>query len=151
MFTPTTPIAGFAISGLTSPTYTFVSDVAPSLFGKQVAVTALGGTQAGVTAHSISSPFTATATRPSVLKPITYNSNGTVKSIPVNSTKLLVRKGVSCLPTVVKVASISISFDIPAGAETYDAANLNALYSAAIGLLQQQGQGLRDSATAGIL
>jgi hypothetical protein len=44
----TSPITGGAQTGLTSPTYTVVTDTAPpGNPGKQVAVTALGGTQAG--------------------------------------------------------------------------------------------------------
>lgn len=57
-FTLTSPITGAAQTGFTSPTYTLTSDLAPDNNGKQVAVTALGGTQVGVTTHSVAAPFT---------------------------------------------------------------------------------------------
>lgn len=52
-FTLTSPITGAAQTGFTTPTYTHVSDVAPEANGRQVAVTALGGTQTNVIAHSV--------------------------------------------------------------------------------------------------
>ena len=68
MWNPTSPVTGAAQTGLTTPTYTFVADVAPDANGKQVAVTALGGTQVGVTPHSVASPFTGTFVRPKSFK-----------------------------------------------------------------------------------
>lgn len=50
-------LTGAEQTGFTSPTYTTAADNAPDFNAKQVAVTAVGGTQAGVTAHSVSSPF----------------------------------------------------------------------------------------------
>jgi hypothetical protein len=67
-FTLTSPITGAAQTGLTAPTYTHTPDVAPAASGRQVAVTALGGTQTGVLAHTVSSPFTLTFFKPSVSK-----------------------------------------------------------------------------------
>jgi len=59
-WSPTTPVTGGAQTGFTAPTYTLSVDTAPDINGKQHAVTALGGTQAGVTSHSVSNPFTVT-------------------------------------------------------------------------------------------
>lgn len=151
MFTFTSPVTGSAIVGLTTPSYTVVQDTALSLFSKQIAVSVLGGTQTGVTSHSISSPFTGTVSRPSVLKQIAYNSNGTVKNIPVNAYRVLCRKGVTPVAGVIKNASIDIAINVPAGSETLDAANLSALFSFASGLLLQQLQGMRNMASDGIL
>lgn len=151
MFTPTSPVTGSAIIGLTSPTYTLTSDVSPSIFGKQFAVTALGGTQTGVNSHSISSPFTGTFTRASVLKQIQLNANGSIKNVPVNTHKLLIRKGLSCALNTVKNGSVEITLNLPAGSETYDQANVSALCSFAAGLLLQQIQGIRDTVTDGLV
>lgn len=149
----TSPVTGAAISGLTSPTYTLTKDVAPSMYGVQHVVSALGGTQTGVVPHSVGRPFTITATRPPVLKTITYNNSGTVKAVPTNTTKLLVRKDVVCdlAATIHKVGDISISANIPAGAETYDAPSINALFSAAIGALVQVQQGFVDTVKSGVI
>lgn len=153
MYSPSTPINGAANSLLTSPTYTIVADTPPNAVSKQYNVSALGGTQTGVTVHSVSSPFTLTAFRPQTFKVLGQpNSCGVIKSFPKNEYVLLVRKGVGVLanqPT--QVASIRVSISIPAGSDTYDKANLAALFSAAIGLLTQIPQGLYDLGTTGTL
>lgn len=152
-YTPTSPVTGGAQTGLTSPTYTIVPDVAPDVNGKQVAVTALGGTQTGVTVHSVSNPFTATFTRPRVLKTLPQlGANGQYPSIPNNTNKLLIRKGVTpALNQPARVMQIAISIDTPAGAETYDAANVRAALALAIGLLNQQSAGIGDTVVNGVM
>ena len=67
-FSLTSPITGAAQTGFTTPTYTHVADTAPDVNGRQVAITALGGTQAGVTVHSVASPFSITFFRPKAYK-----------------------------------------------------------------------------------
>lgn len=64
----TTPITGGAQTGFTAPTYTNAADLSPDINAKQYAVTGLGGTQAGVTAHAASSPFLITYYRPKVYR-----------------------------------------------------------------------------------
>lgn len=153
-FTPTSPITGGLQTGLTSPTYTHVADVAPDVNGKQVAVTALGGTQTGVTAHSISSPFTLTAIRPKTMRllPQPNPTTGLVKNVPKNTTKVITRKGV--IPLAGQAPAIMIvttTIDVPAGADTADTLNVKAALSAHIGLLSQQSAGIGDTVTTGIL
>lgn len=151
----TTPITGQAQTGFTAPTYTTVTDTAPSGNpGKQVAVTAIGGTQAGVTVHSVASPFTLNFTRPSNLKvlgspnPVT----GVVTQIPSNTYKLIVRKGVTPLAgQAIKVMNVTLSCDVPAGSDTADAPNVRAALSAAFGALVQQSAGFGDLAINGVL
>jgi len=150
---PTTPITGAAQTGFTTPTYTIASDVAPDVNGKQHAVTALGGTQAGVTAHSIQSPFTVTFVRPRVFKYLgkTNPVTGLLPNVPKNTWKILIRKGVTPLAgQPASIMNITITCDIPAGADTADAANIRAAFSAAIGALSQQSAGIGDSAVSGI-
>jgi hypothetical protein len=153
-FTLTSPITGGAQTGLTSPTYTHASDIAPDVNGKQVAVTALGGTQTGVTVHSVASPFTVTIIRPKSFKTLSpvVPGTGLLPSVPKNSWKVIIRKGV--IPLAGQPASvmlIKMELDVPAGADVADAPNVRAALSAAIGALNQQSAGLGDTLVSGIV
>lgn len=137
-------VNGSAITGLTSPVYNTSLDVATDLNAKQSAVTSLGGTQVGVTVHSTTSPFTITYSRPKVAK--SARLVGTTYQIPINTYYYRVRKGVTAVAgQPVKVAMIEMKVNIPAGSETLDKANLDALFSAAAGAFAMQLQGLRDT------
>lgn len=144
-----TNVTGSAVSGLTSPTYTVATDSSDS-YSKQFAVTALGGTQPGVTVHSTSSPFTVTFSRPKAARVPTLI--GTQYQVPVNTYYFRVRKGVTAIAgQPARVAMVETRVNIPAGAETLDKANLDALFSAAAGAFAAQLQGLRDTITNNIL
>lgn len=154
MFALTSPITGGAQTGFTSPTYTIVADQAPDINGKQVAVSAVGGTQAGVTLHSVSSPFTVTVIRPRIFKQLgqVNPTTGSLPSVPKNQWVILVRKGVVPLlgqPPALMV--IRITMDVPAGSDVADAPNIRAALAAAIGALNQQSAGLGDSVISGVL
>jgi hypothetical protein len=151
---PTSPITGLAQTGLTSPTYTVVSDVAPSTNAKQVAVTALGGTQTGVTISSVSSPFTLNFVRPQTLRglPAPNPVTGVIANIPRNTYQLITRKGVTPAVNQGQIPmTIRTTVDVPAGADTYDAANVRAALSAHFGYLSQQSAGIGDTATSGVM
>lgn len=153
-FNPTSPVTGATVTGLTSPTYTLTLDLAPSPNGKQYAVSALGGTQAGVDVNTVSKPFTSTFFRPAVLRslPAANPVTGVVKSVPVNTYKLVSRKGVQpSANQVSQVARITTTFEIPAGAETYEPEDLRALISHHIGLLTQQAAGIADTVVTGVM
>lgn len=153
-FSPTSPITGTSQTGLTSPTYIHAADVAPDVNGKQVAVTALGGTQTGVIAHSISSPFTLTMIRPKTMKllPAVNPTTGQLRNVPKNTSKVITRKGVVPLAGQAPVVMVvTTTIDVPAGADTADAASVRAALSAHIGLLSQQSAGIGDTVTTGIL
>lgn len=153
-FTLTSPITGAAQTGLTTPTYTHIADNAPDNNGKQVAVTALGGTQTGVTTHSVASPFTITFVRPKVFKYLgkPNPTTGLVKDVPRNVFKLITRKGVTPLVNQ-PYANMQITtiFEVPAGSDTYDSANVRAALSAHIGALSQQPAGAGDSCINGVI
>jgi len=154
MWSLTSPISGAAQTGLTSPTYSFVPDVAPDNNGKQVAVTALGGTQAGVTTHSGSAPFTVTFSRPKVFKNLgkANPQTGLIGSVPRNQYKLITRKAVLPLagqPVVTMMVTTVI--ELPAGADTADAPNVRAALSAHIGALDQQAADLGETVVTGIM
>jgi hypothetical protein len=153
-FALTSPITGAAQTGFTSPTYTHVTDSAPDVTGKQVAVTALGGTQAGVTTHSMSSPFTLTFFRPKAFRFLgkPNPTTGLIKDVPRNSFKLITRKGVTVL-TGQPFANMQITtvIDIPAGSDTADAANIRAALSAHFGAVAQQTAGVGDTCVSGVV
>jgi len=148
------PVTGSTQTGLTSPTYTISADVAPDSNGKQYAVTALGGTQTGVDAHSISSPFTITAVRPasfrmlSTVNPVT----GMLSSVPRNTWKIITRKGV--VPLSGQPASplvIRTVIEVPAGGDTANPEDIRAALSLHVGALWQQSAGIGDSLVTGIM
>jgi hypothetical protein len=152
--TVTSPITGTAQTGLTAPTYTLTADLAPDTNGKQNAVTALGGTQTGVTTHSVAAPFTVTAIRPKVLKQLGKPNpvTGLIKDVPKNVYKFLTRKGV--LPLAgqpYQVMLISTTVEVPAGADLASPAEIRAALSAHIGALSQQSAGIGDTAVSGII
>jgi hypothetical protein len=150
----TSPVTGGAQTGFTAPTYTLVADTAPDVNGRQFAVSALGGTQAGVTVHSVAAPFTFLVSRPKVFKnlgkanPIT----NVVKDVPMNIYRGIIRKGVIPLAgQPYQIALIRVEFHVPAGSDTADAANLRAMCSLAIGGLNQLSAGTGDSLLSGII
>lgn len=153
-FSLTSPITGSAQTGLTTPTYTHVADIAPSVTGKQVAVTALGGTQTGVTTHSVASPFTITFFRPASFRSLgkPNPTTGLIKDVPMNTYKLITRKGV--LPLAGQpyaIARVTTIVEVPAGSDTADAANIRAMLSAHFGAVSQQSAGVGDTSVSGIV
>jgi hypothetical protein len=150
----TSPVTGAAQTNLTAPTYTHVADTAPDANMKQYAVTALGGTQTGVTVHSASSPFTVTFVRPKVFKPLGKANpvTGVIKDVPRNTWKVHVRKGVLPLAgQAYQVMQMTTTVDVPAGSDLADPANIRAAFSLLIGSLTQVSAGIGDSAVQGIL
>lgn len=150
----TTPITGSAQTGFTAPTYTIVADNAPpGSGGRQWAVTALGGTQAGVTVSTIARPFTITVIPPKSLKTLeAVGVDGVIRNVPRNNWRVLGRAGVLPLAGQAnQVAICRVSLEIPAGADTADPAQIRALISATVGALSQQSAGLGDTTVSGIL
>lgn len=148
------PVTGSAQTGLTSPTYTITLDSAPDNNARQYAVTALGGTQTGVEAHSVSQNFTITAWRPKTFKVLgTPNPvTGIVPNIANNSYRLLTRKGV--LPLVgqpYRNVTIDTVINVPAGADVADPESIRAALSAHFGSLSQASAGIGDTTVSGVL
>jgi hypothetical protein len=153
----TSPITGGAQTGFTSPTYTVVADMPPNAnTGKQWYCSALGGTQSGVRAHSISDPFTITFEKPSMLKTLQgliSAVTGLYGKVPENVYKgIFVRKGVNIAANnLPRVMEVDCRIRIPAGADNYDAANIRAAISATVGALNQISAGLGDTCVTGTL
>lgn len=153
-FTLTTPITGSTQTGLTSPTYTIATDSNPDNQSKQVYVSALGGTQTGVLAHSVAAPFTISMFRPKVLKnlapvnPVT----GVLRSVPMNEYKVYTRKGVLPLAgQAYKPAMLKTLLEIPAGSDLADPLSLRAMISCHIGALTQLSNELGNSVVTGTI
>lgn len=150
----TSPLTGGAQTGLTSPTYTTVADVAPDNNGKQVAVTALGGTQTNVRTHTPSDPFTITFVRPKVLRALP-NANpvtGRYPTVPNNVYEFIIRKGVNYAAGQSPLIAITrVSSTVPAGADSYDSANVRAMASYASGLMTDVSAGWGDTLVTGIM
>jgi hypothetical protein len=128
--------------------------VAPDVNGKQHAVTAIGGTQAGVRTHSVSDPFTVTYARPKNMKTLPGPNavTGKYASVPMNTHSIIVRKGVNFAANNAPLVCISREYiDVPAGSDAYDAANIRALTSLKSGILFQQAAGVGDTLVSGIL
>lgn len=148
----TSPITGGTTTGFTAPTYTHVAMGAPDVNAKQVAVTAVGGTQVGVNAHSVASPFTLTFWWPKILRVLpALNSQGQLPSVPMNVYKLITRKGV--LPAAgqpYRTMLITTEISVPAGADLADAPNVRAALSAHGGYIFQQSAGIGDTTVSGV-
>jgi len=153
-FAPSTPATGATVTGLTSPTYTLTTDVAPNINGKQYAVSALGGTQTGVDYNTVSKPFTITFFRPPQLRTLPQANpvTGVIKNVPVNTYKLITRKGaVPAVNQVSLVARMTTIIEVPAGTDTYEPEELNAMISAHAGVLWAQADGIATTVRTGVI
>jgi hypothetical protein len=154
-FTLTSPITGGAQTGFTTPAYVIATDTAPTSAGKQYAVSSFTGTQTGVDPSSTpSNPFTITLSRPTTLKtvgaidPVT----GALRSVPRNSYKIIVRKGVLPLAGQPKsVLNATLTIDVPAGGDSADAANIRASVSLLIGSLNSISASIGDTLVTGVI
>lgn len=147
-------ITGAAQTGFTTPGYTTSVDTPPDVNSKQVAITALTGTQTGVDIHSVTRPFTLTITRPKSFgvlgkpNPVT----GLISSVPRNTTKIITRKGV--LPLAGQPSQVMIirtEIELPAGSDVADSASVKAALSSHIGLLSATSAGVGDTVLNGVL
>lgn len=142
------------MAGLASPTFTISADMAPEANAKQYYVSALGGTQSGVLAHSVAAPFTLAMFRPKVLKTLAPVNpvTGVLRNVPMNTYKVNTRKGVLPLAGQAhKPAWLSTEFNIPAGADLADPVALESMISAHIGLLWQLSSELGLSVRTGTI
>lgn len=153
-FNPSSPVTGSAQTGFTAPTYTLTSDTAPSNNSKQWAITAIGGTQTSVDVHSVSKPFTLSVFRPVLLKTLPQANpvTGVIKNIPVNTYKVITRKGAQpAASQSALVPRIYTVIEVPAGVDTYEPEDLRAMLSCHIGALSAQSAGLGDMIISGIM
>jgi hypothetical protein len=150
----TSPITGSAQTGFTAPTYTIVADSPPANNGKQWVVSALGGTQTGVSVNSVSKPFTISFFKPASLRalPPANPLTGVIKSIPMNKYKLIVRKGAAPAANQNPITnSATVEFNVGAGVDSYAAAEIRAMCSVLIGALTQISAGAGDTLSDGVM
>lgn len=150
----TQPLVGAGVTGLTSPTFTHSEDAAPNAHSDQVAVTALGGTQTGATAHSVSSPFTITVERPANLRQVGVANpiSGVLGNVPNNVYTVRVRKGAIPLAgQSARTARFEAKLYIPAGADTAAAGDIRSGLSAFIGALSDLSADIGVLQETGIL
>jgi len=152
----TSPVTGMAQPDLTSPTYTLAADTAPNPNGKQWYVSALGGTQSGVTTHSLSFPFTVSIFRPSTFKTLSQGIMAMLGLVdaPRNVYKIIVRKGSSINNLGGSAVNLlRIEYEIAANAP--DMANgpeqIQAMFSLAGGVLVQLAPGFSNQVKSGSL
>lgn len=153
-FAPSSPVTGAAVTGLTSPTYTLTSDVAPSANGKQFAVTALGGTQTGVDVNTVSKPFTLSFFRPVSLRglPAANPVTGVIKSVPMNTYKMITRKGAAPASNQsILTARITTIIEVPAGTDTYEPEEIRAMLSLHFGTGWANASGIADTVLTGVM
>lgn len=151
---PASPVTGAAVAGLTSPTYTLTADVAPTINGKQYAITALGGTQTGVDVNSVSKPFSASFFRPAVLRALPQANpvTGIIKNVPLNTYKFITRKGAApALNQNNLTCRITTIIEVPAGTDTYEPEELRAMISLHFGIGWAQASGVADTVISGII
>jgi len=148
-------ITGGAQTGFTSPTYTLSLDNPPDNRSKQSAVTTIGGTQAGVVAHTVNAPFTVTFRRPSILKTLSVavlnGLTGQYSRVPFNEYIMLVRKAAQVALNQWVINEYRLNSKVYAGTETYDAPNVRAGVSLTVGALNTNSAGLGDTITTGIV
>jgi hypothetical protein len=117
-------------------------------------VSALGGTQTGVSAHSVSKPFTITFERPAQFRQLgsPNPTTGVISQVPNNTYKIRVRKGVTVLsgqPTRIAQAELKIS--VPAGSDENDAVSIRAMLSLLFGAQWAESAGFGDVTIDGLL
>jgi len=153
---PTSPLTGSAITGLTSPTYTLTADTPPDVNAKAYVVTALGGTQTNVITHKNEMPFRIIARRPKVVKtPGARNSvTGQFNQPGKNEYQFTIVKGANVLngfsnaqyDTIVAKLTVAVPAAI-----SNDLPQLYAAMSALGGFVANQIQGISDTAQNSVL
>lgn len=153
-FTPASPVTGAPGTGLTTPTYTLVSDSPPAQNSKQWYVSALGGTQTNVTISSVDKPFTLTVYKPAVFQRIRVVNpvTGVLPQGGRNVHVVLTRKGATPLAgQTPQLIQIKTEVSIPAGCEAADFPALAAALSLHIGSLWEQSNEWGDAMASGAL
>jgi hypothetical protein len=151
-FSPDSSITGAAITGLTNPTYTLASDLAPDSNSRQYVITALGGTQTDVRASTAGDPFTLTVRKqPYKSLPARNPVNGSYGNVPRNRVEMILRKGMEIdSDGTLQTGIFRLISELPAGCEQNDVANIRAAVSFLIGLLYEEADDYDDSLISGV-
>ena len=149
------PITGAAVPAhLTSPTYTLTQTSFPDTNGRKYIVSAVGGTQTGVSVHSVDSPFYLTYSWPKVFKTINAGILGLVgysRNLPVNKFTFKVVKGGSInAGGGIGELNADANIYVPVGMSSFGPAEIAAAMSALAGALSQGAAEILASATTGV-
>lgn len=152
-WSPDGTATGGAQAGLTTPTYTYVSDVQPAPNARQYVVTTLGGTQTGVRVHTAGDPFSLRLTRQPYKALPQKNSVGVYNgNVPLNRTEWLLKKGLKIDTSgTIRAGYWRLTAEIPAGAESNDAINIQAMTSFIIGILSEESADVGETITTGVI
>jgi len=152
-WSPDSSITGATVTGLTSPTYTLAADLAPDSNSRQYYVSAVGGTQTNVRAHTAGDPFMAVVRRtPYRSRPNANPINGAYPNVPMNKIEILARKGLFIDSNeTVRNGNLRLVAELPAGSALNDAVNIKALVSFLIGLLTEESDDYADSLIKGVV
>lgn len=151
-WSPSSPLTGAAQTGFTSPTYTLSADNAPSSNGRQYAITAVGGTQSGVTTTGAATPFTLSFFKPTVNKVRGLDASGRAVTVPTNVYKQITRKSVALDGFgTTRVMLVTTIIEVPAGAESTAPSEVRAALSCHIGALSNASAGIGDTVIQGVL
>lgn len=138
---------------LTSPTYTFVPGISRDSASKAYTVSALGGTQTGVAIHSLSKPKEVIFKRfAAFMRAAKYNSLTQLFGVvPKNTISIIGRGGVNISATQVELMSVRVDISVPAGAEAYEPANVEAVTLMTIQATINQLAQLLDASRSGVI
>lgn len=152
-FSPDSSITGSLQTGLTSPTYTLVTDLTTEANSRQWAVSALGGMQTNVRANTRPDPFTILLRRgPYRVLPAANPSSGAYPNVPLNRIEMLIRKGLKIdAAGTIRTGNLRIIWELPAGSESNDAINIRAMNSFTIGILVEESDDVSDLLLSGLI
>jgi len=152
-WSPDSSTTGGAQTGVTSPTFTLVSDTPPAINASKKVVTAYSGAGLTVSANSASKPFDATFSKPTTLRslPAANPVTGLRTQIPNNQYKLVIRKGGLAEVGVPVQMVVRLTLDVPAGMETYNPDEVRACVSFLVGLLNEESADISDTLLTGVV
>lgn len=147
------PVTGAAQTGLTTPGFVIVADTPPAINMKQWVVSSIAGTQPGVLAHTLSSPFFLSVTKPLQTKMLgTVNpSTGLLRAVPMNTYVVQEHKGViHYAGQPASKVRYRLIIDAPAGSDTADPNSVRSGLSFFIGSVSQISAALGDLIVTGV-
>lgn len=137
----TGPTTAITTATLTAATYTFVPDLSSDNRSRVAVVSAAGGTQPGVSVHTADAPKQMIFKKPAAfLQPSAYNTvSGRYGKVPKNVTRVIFRGSAKVAASQWESIPIALDIPIPAGAGSFDRANVDASVLAFItGLYDQR-------------
>jgi len=134
------PTPAVTAGSLTLATYTFASDMNLDGRTRAYVVSALGGTQTGVTVNTIDKPKQVLFKRPPAFRsPSGFNASANrFTTVPRNTFKVLGKYGVNVTSNQIEMATFNLDLNIPAGAVAQDRASVDAAILSYIAALYDQ-------------